>query len=126
MLKSILLAEDNPQDTELAIEALMLHNLAINVVVVRDGVEAMEYLNYEGQFENRKKGDPAVLLLDIKMSRMNGVELLEAIRRNEKFKSLPIVMLTSSREEQDLKKCYDLGVNAYVVKPVNSRILLIP
>jgi CheY-like chemotaxis protein len=126
MLKSILLAEDNPQDTELAIEALMLHNLAINVVVVRDGVEAMEYLNYEGQFENRKKGDPAVLLLDIKMSRMNGIELLEAIRRNEKFKSLPIVMLTSSREEQDLKKCYDLGVNAYVVKPVNSRILLIP
>ena len=111
MLKSILLAEDNPQDTELAIEALMLHNLAINVVVVRDGVEAMEYLNYEGQFENRKKGDPAVLLLDIKMSRMNGIELLEAIRRNEKFKSLPIVMLTSSREEQDLKKCYDLDLH---------------
>ncbi len=64
-------------------------------------------------------------MLDIKMPRMNGLELLEAIRRNEKFKSLPIVMLTSSREEQDLKKCYDLGVNAYVVKPINSRILLI-
>ncbi len=118
-LKTILVAEDNQLDAELTIEALMENNLANNVVVVRDGVEAIEYLNYEGEFKNRKKGIPAVLLLDIKMPRMDGIEVLEAIRRNEKLKALPIVMLTSSREEPDLKKCYDLGVNAYVVKPVN-------
>lgn len=123
-LKTILLAEDNPQDVELTIEALMEHNLANNVVVVRDGVEAMEYLNYEGEFKNRTKGNPAVLLLDIKMPRMDGIEVLAAIRGNEKLKALPIVMLTSSREEPDLKKCYDLGVNAYVVKPVNFKDFL--
>ena len=123
-LKTILLAEDNPQDVELTIEALMEHNLANNVVVVRDGVEAMEYLNYEGEFKNRTKGNPAVLLLDIKMPRMDGIEVLAAIRGNEKLKALPIVMLTSSREEPDLKKSYDLGVNAYVVKPVNFKDFL--
>ena len=120
-LKTILLAEDNPQDVELTIEALTEHNLANQVVAVRDGVEAMEYLNYEGRFKNRKKGNPAVLLLDIKMPRMDGIEVLAAIRGNEKFKALPVVMLTSSREEPDLKKCYALGVNAYVVKPVNFK-----
>ena len=118
-LKTILLAEDNPLDVELTIEALKENNLANHVVVVRDGVEVMEYLNYEGQFANRQIGNPAVLLLDIKMPRMDGIEVLEAIRTNEKLKILPIVMLTSSREEPDLRKCYDLGVNAYVVKPVN-------
>ncbi len=120
-LKTILLAEDNPQDVELTIEALTEHNLANKVVVVKDGVEAMDYLNYTGQFKNRKKGNPAVLLLDIKMPRMDGIEVLEAIRGNEKIKALPVVMLTSSREEPDLKRCYDLGVNAYVVKPVNFK-----
>jgi CheY-like chemotaxis protein len=120
-LNTILLAEDNPLDVELTIEALTEHNLANHVVAVRDGVEALEYLNCEGQFKNRKKGNPAVLLLDIKMPRMDGIEVLEAIRGNEKFKVLPVVMLTSSREEPDLKKCYDLGVNAYVVKPVNFK-----
>ena len=123
-LKTILLVEDNPQDVELTIEALNEHNLANNVVAVRDGVEAMEYLNYEGEFKNRTKGNPAVLLLDIKMPRMDGIEVLAAIRGNEKLKALPIVMLTSSREEPDLKKCYDLGVNAYVVKPVNFKDFL--
>ena len=123
-LKTILLAEDNPQDVELTIEALNEHNLANNVVAVRDGVEAMEYLNYEGEFKNRIKGNPAVILLDIKMPRMDGIEVLAAIRRDEKLKALPIVMLTSSREEPDLKKCYDLGVNAYVVKPVNFKDFL--
>lgn len=117
-LKTILLAEDNPQDVELTIEALTEHKIANNVVAVRDGVEAMEYLNYEGQFKNRKKGNPAVLLLDIKMPRMDGIEVLQEIRKNEKLKTLPVVMLTSSREEPDLIKCYELGVNAYVVKPV--------
>lgn len=123
-LKTILLVEDNPQDVELTIEALNEHNLANNVVAVRDGVEAMEYLNYEGEFKNRIKGNPAVILLDIKMPRMDGIEVLAAIRRDEKLKALPIVMLTSSREEPDLKKCYDLGVNAYVVKPVNFKDFL--
>ncbi len=118
-LRTILLAEDNPQDVELTIEALSEHNLANNVVVVKDGVEAMEYLNNEGQYSNRKKGNPAVILLDIKMPRVNGIEVLESIRGSEKFKTIPVVMLTSSREEPDLKKCYELGVNAYVVKPVN-------
>ncbi len=84
-------------------------------------VEVMEYLNYKGQFKNRKKGNPSVLLLDIKMPRMDGIEVLAAIRANEKFKTLAVVMLTSSREEPDLKRCYDLGVNAYVVKPVNFK-----
>lgn len=120
-LRTILLAEDNPQDVDLTLEALAEHNLANNVVAVSDGVEAMEYLNYEGRFKNRKKGFPAVLLLDIKMPRMDGIEVLEAIRSDEKLKTLPVVMLTSSREEPDLKKCYALGVNAYVVKPVNFK-----
>jgi len=123
-LKTILLAEDNPNDAELTIEALKENNLANRVVTVTDGVEAMEYLNYEGKYKDRKRGNPAVLLLDIKMPRMDGIEVLEAIRSNVKLKMLPVVMLTSSREEPDLKKCYSLGVNAYVVKPVNFRDFL--
>lgn len=118
-LKTILLVEDNPQDVELTLEALSEHNLANNVIAVNDGVEALEYLNYEGRYSDRKKGKPAVMLLDIKMPRMDGIELLETIRDDERFKTLPVVMLTSSREEPDLKRCYELGVNAYVVKPVN-------
>lgn len=118
-IKIILLAEDNPKDVELTREALAEYNLVNNLVVVKDGVEALEYLRYEGAYATRQKGNPAVLLLDIKMPRMNGIEVLEVIRCDEEFKSLPIVMLTSSREEPDLKKCYDLGANAYVVKPVD-------
>lgn len=118
-LKTILLVEDNPQDVELTLEALSEHNLANNVITVYDGVEALEYLNYEGQYKDRKKGKPAVMLLDIKMPRMDGIEVLENIRADERYKTLPVVMLTSSREEPDLKRCYELGVNAYVVKPVN-------
>lgn len=123
-LKTILLAEDNPQDVELTIEALTEHKIANDVIAVKDGVEAMEYLNREGQYKNRKKGNPAVLLLDIKMPRMDGIEVLEAIRKNENLKTLPVVMLTSSREEPDLIKCYELGVNAYVVKPVDFKEFL--
>jgi CheY-like chemotaxis protein len=118
-LKNILLAEDNPKDVELTIEALSEHNLANQVAVVNDGVEALEYLRCKGPYQGRKKGLPAVLLLDIKMPRMDGIEVLEAIRGDDRLKTLPVVMLTSSREEPDLKKCYALGVNAYVVKPVN-------
>ncbi len=120
-LKTILLAEDNPQDVELTIEALSEYNLANNIISVSDGVEAMDYLTYKGKFKKRTKGNPAVLLLDIKMPRMDGIEVLEAVRKNEKLKTLPVVMLTSSREEPDLKKCYALGVNAFVVKPVDFR-----
>ncbi len=120
-LRTILLVEDNPKDVELTLEALSEHNLANQVISVKDGVEAMEYLRFEGKFRTRIKENPAVILLDIKMPRMNGIELLQAIRSDEKLKTLPVVMLTSSREEPDLKKCYHLGVNAYVVKPVNFR-----
>lgn len=120
-VKTILLVEDNPQDVELTIEALSEQNLANKVIVVNDGVEAMEYLQYDGRFQNRNQGQPAVVLLDIKIPRMDGIEVLQAIRNDEKLKHLPVVMLTSSREEPDLEKCYELGANAYVVKPVNFK-----
>ncbi|MDZ7723681.1 MAG: response regulator [candidate division KSB1 bacterium] len=123
-LKTILLAEDNPQDVELTLEALKEHKLANHVVVVNDGVEVMDYLNYKGRFKERTKGNPIVVLLDIKMPRMDGIKVLQAIRRNEKLKMLPVVILTASREEPDLKKCYALGVNAYVVKPVDFKDFL--
>ncbi|KAF0234369.1 MAG: response regulator [Prolixibacteraceae bacterium] len=120
-LKTILLVEDNPQDVELTIEALKEFNLANHIVSVGDGVEALEYLQYEGKFKTRPKGNPAVILLDIKMPRMDGIETLEAIRKEEKLRTIPIVMLTSSREDPDLKRCYESGANAYVVKPVDFK-----
>jgi CheY-like chemotaxis protein len=120
-LRTILFAEDNPKDVELTLEALTEHNLSNNVVVVRDGVEAMEYLRLEGKYKLRKPGMPAVLLLDIKMPRMDGIEVLKAVRGDAALKLLPVVILTSSREEQDLIKSYKLGVNAYVVKPVDFK-----
>ena len=120
-VRTILFAEDNPRDVELTLEALADHNLANNVFVVRDGVETLEYLRREGKYKQRKPGNPAVLLLDIKMPRMDGIEVLRAIRSDNLLKMLPVVMLTSSREEQDLIKSYELGVNAYVVKPVDFK-----
>jgi CheY-like chemotaxis protein len=116
---AILIAEDNPNDVELTIEALDRHNLANRVIVAHDGVEAMEYLRREGAFSEREPGDPAVVLLDIKMPRKDGLEVLREIRGDPALKRLPVVILTSSREEQDLITSYDLGVNAYVVKPVD-------
>lgn len=118
-LRTILLAEDNPKDVELTLEALKEHNLANQVVAVKDGVEAMEYLRCEGKYKLRNQGNPAVVLLDIKMPRMDGIEVLQAIRSDPMLKMLPVVMLTSSREEPDLKKSYEFGANAYVVKPVD-------
>lgn len=118
-LKTILLAEDNPKDIELTMEALEENNLVNQIDVVRDGVEALEYLRCEGDFINRKGGNPAFILLDIKMPRMDGIELLGIIRSDPKLKMIPVVILSSSREEQDLITSYNLGVNAYVVKPVN-------
>jgi len=117
-LKDTLIAEDNPFDVELTLKAMSKYKLANNIVVTTDGVEALEYLRHEGKYQNRKPGLPAVILLDIKMPRMDGIEVLREIRRDDKLKFLPVVMLTSSREEQDLLISYSLGVNAYVVKPV--------
>jgi CheY-like chemotaxis protein len=120
-LRTILLAEDNPKDVELTLEALSEHNLANQVTVVKDGVDAMEFLRCEGKYKLRRPGNPAVLLLDIKMPRMDGIEVLQALRSDPALKMLPVVMLTSSRDEPDLKRSYELGANAYVVKPVDFR-----
>jgi CheY-like chemotaxis protein len=117
-LRPILLAEDDPKDVELTLEALAAHNLANQVDVVRDGVEALEYLRREGAYLGRSSPDPSVAILDIKMPRMDGIEVLRAMRADGSLKLLPAVMLSSSREEQDLIRSYELGVNAYVVKPV--------
>ncbi|MBL8505528.1 response regulator [Methylobacillus glycogenes] len=121
MLKPILLVEDNPKDLELALIALEKSQLANEVIVVRDGAEALDYLNAEGQFANRQTGNPAVVLLDLKLPKIDGLEVLKYIRSADALKSIPVVMLTSSREEQDLLRSYSLGVNAYVVKPVEFR-----
>jgi CheY-like chemotaxis protein len=120
-IRTILYAEDNSNDVELTLEALADHNLANNVVIARDGVEAMDYLRCTGKYRQRKHVNPAVMLLDIKMPRMDGLEVLKRIRGDEKLKTIPVVMLTSSREEQDMIKGYSLGVNAYVVKPVDFK-----
>ena len=117
-LKTILLAEDNPKDVELTLEAMAENNLANQVVVVKDGLEALEYLRCEGKYKLRNAGNPALILLDIKMPRMDGIEVLRRIRSDAALKRIPVVVLTSSREEKDLINTYDLGVNAYVVKPV--------
>ncbi len=118
-MPGILLAEDSPNDVELTLEALAEHNLANRVTVAHDGVEALEYLRCTGAFSDREPGNPAVVLLDIKMPRKDGLEVLREIRGDPKLRRLPVVILTSSREEQDVITSYDLGVNAYVVKPVD-------
>ena len=120
-LRTILIAEDNANDAELTLAALCQENLANRIEIVRDGVEVMEYLRCEGEYEHRKNEVPAVILLDIKMPRMNGIEVLEAIRTDPKLKAIPVVMLTSSREDLDVYNCHRLGVNAYVVKPVGFK-----
>ncbi len=117
-MRPILLAEDNPREAELILEALADHNLANRVVHVRDGVEVMEYLRCEGKYGGGRPGSPAVVLLDIKMPRMDGIEVLRAIRADSALKTIPVVMLTSSSEGHDLTRSYELGINAYVVKPV--------
>ena len=116
---SILLAEDNPKDVELTLAALEEHNLANEVVVVNDGAEALDYLYCRGKFQLRTPENPAVVLLDIKMPKVDGLEVLRTIRSDERLKLTPVVILTSSREEQDLVESYKLGANAYMVKPVD-------
>jgi two-component system response regulator len=118
-LRTILLAEDNPADAEMAIDALREAKLANPVVHVEDGVEAMDYLLSHNAYASRPKGDPAVVLLDIKMPRLDGLEVLKRMRADEHLKRIPVVILSSSREESDLVRSWDLGVNAYVVKPVD-------
>ena len=117
-LKRILLVDDSPRDTELALDALAQHNLANEVIALRDGVEALDYLYYRGQFADRLVDQPAVILLDLKMPRVDGIEVLRQIKGDTQLRVIPVVVLTSSREEQDLVNSYQLGVNAYIVKPV--------
>jgi len=118
-LNRILLAEDNPKDVELTLTALAEHNLANEVVVVHDGAEALDYLYCRGKFTMRAGTHPAVVLLDLKMPKVDGLEVLRIIKADERLKTIPVVILTSSREERDLVESYKLGVNAYVVKPVD-------
>ena len=118
-IPGILLAEDNPNDVELTLQALAEHNLANRVTVAKDGVEALEYLHCQGAHADREPGNPVVVLLDIKMPRKDGLEVLREIRGDPALRRLPVVILTSSGEERDIITSYDLGVNAYVVKPVD-------
>jgi len=117
-LKRVLLAEDNAHDVELTLAALEEYRLANEVVVVRDGAEAWDYLKRQGEFAERPEGLPAVVLLDLKMPRVDGLEVLRRMKQDPDLATLPTVMLTSSGEESDLVQSYRLGVNAYVVKPV--------
>jgi len=118
MLKPILLVEDDKRDLELTLIALERSQLANDVVVMRDGADALDYLRREGSHAGREQGNPAVILLDLKLPKVNGLEVLEVVRADPKLRSVPVVMLTSSQEESDVLKSYELGVNAYVVKPV--------
>jgi CheY-like chemotaxis protein len=118
-LKRILVADDDPKDVELTLAALEEHHLANEVFVVNDGAEALDYLYYRGRYKLRARENPAVVLLDLKMPKVDGLEVLRTIKADEELKTIPVVILTSSREEQDLVSSYQLGVNAYVVKPVN-------
>jgi CheY-like chemotaxis protein len=118
-LKRILLAEDNTHDVELILAALEEYNLANEVIVARDGAEALDYLHSRGKFAGHANGLPVVVMLDLKMPKVDGLEVLRQMRSVPAFKSIPVVMVTSSREEQDLIRSYELGVNAYVVKPVD-------
>jgi CheY-like chemotaxis protein len=118
-LGRILIVEDDPKDVELTLTALEEYNLANEVVVTRDGEEALDYLYCRGNFKMRTSENPAVLLLDLKLPKVDGLEVLQQIKSDEKLRMIPVVVLTSSREERDMVASYKLGVNAYVVKPVD-------
>ena len=118
-IKNILLVEDDPQDVELTLAALEEHHLANKVAVVRDGEQALDYLYRRGEFKTRAVGNPVVVLLDLKMPKITGLEVLKIIKADEQLKIIPVVVLSSSREMPDLIECYRHGVNAYVVKPVD-------
>ena len=118
-LKRILMVEDDPRDVELIMTALEEHNLANEVVVANNGEEALDYLYYRENFQLRPNGNPVLVLLDLKMPKVNGLEVLRQIRNDDKLKMVPVVVLTSSREEKDWVESYKLGINGYVVKPVD-------
>lgn len=115
----ILLAEDSDADAELTLRALRKGNLVNKVLRVRDGVEAIEYLFHEGAFLNRPGGNPKLVLLDMKMPRLGGLDVLRRLRSDERTRFIPVVVLTSSAEDRDIIESYNLGVNSYLVKPVN-------
>jgi CheY-like chemotaxis protein len=117
-LKRILLAEDSDRDAELTLNALAQHNLANEIERVRDGAEVLDYLYRRGQYSSRPNGNPSVVLLDLKMPKVDGLEVLRQIRSDPQLKLIPVVVMTSSRQEQDVVESYKLGANAYVVKPV--------
>lgn len=118
-LARILLVEDNPNDEEMTLEAFAECRLANEVVVVRDGQEALDYLYHQGDYAERQSGSPAVILLDLKLPKINGMEVLRRIKSDPELRTIPVVIMTSSREERDVEEGYQLGVNAYVVKPVD-------
>jgi CheY-like chemotaxis protein len=118
-LETILIVEDNQNDVELTIAALCENNIVNDIAVAEDGVEALDFLYKRGKFAGYQTGNPAVILLDIKMPRMNGIEVLKYIRSTPKFMTIPVIMVTSSPSEKDLIKSYKLGVNAYMVKPID-------
>ena len=120
-LKRILLVEDNPNDAELTLEALAEHNLANGIELVKDGAEALDYLFCRGKYAGGTCDDLAVILLDLKLPKVDGLEVLRSIKSDQRLKFIPVVVLTSSREERDLVESYKLGVNAYVVKPVDFK-----
>ncbi|HEX5840219.1 MAG TPA: response regulator [Anaerolineales bacterium] len=115
----ILLVEDNPRDAELTIRALKRKNLANNLYHVEDGVEALDFLFGRGKYSNRDMNEPPkVVLLDLKLPRINGLEVLSALKADERTRTIPVVIITSSAEDPDVKKAYELGANSYVIKPV--------
>jgi CheY-like chemotaxis protein len=118
-LGRILMVEDDPKDVELTMTALEGHNLANEVTVTRDGEEALDYLYRRGRYTTRPSDHPAVILLDLKLPKVDGLEVLRQVKSDDNLKMIPVVVLTSSREEKDLVSSYKLGVNAYVVKPVD-------
>lgn len=121
MLKPILLVEDDTRDLELTLLALERSQLANDVVVLRDGAQALSYLRREDAHADRDEGNPTVILLDLKLPKVNGLEVLQAVRADPGLRSIPVVMLTSSQQETDVVRSYELGVNAYVVKPVEFK-----
>ncbi len=118
LFKRILLVDDDSKDIELTMSALKVSNLVNDIQVARDGVEALDYLYHRGKFTQETDGNPIVILLDLKMPKLDGVQVLKQIKSDDNLKSIPVVILTSSRESKDLEICYELGANGYVVKPV--------
>jgi CheY-like chemotaxis protein len=118
-LGRILMVEDDPKDVELSLTALEEYNLANEVIVTRDGEQALDYLYCRGEYKTRSSGNPAVMLLDLKLPKVDGLEVLKQIKSDGELRMIPVVVLTSSKEEKDMVASYQLGVNAYVVKPVD-------